>query len=214
MTIFRDEFNLQFAALFSALLFLKIFHWLMSDRIAFMEQAPAVALSTHARVLLLMSCLAALDAAFLHHAVSTCLERGPSVLLLFAFEYLILVSSVTSSFIKYGLFVNDVRLGGRWDDKGVWLFYLDLATDLFHMLVYVSFFGLICTYYGLPLHILRDLYLTVRSFRSRVTDFMRYRAIMRNMQERFPDATAAELDATDRVCIICREHMDEAKKLR
>ena len=214
MTIFRDEFNVNFIGLFTILLFLKIFHWLMSDRIAFMEQTPAVPLSTHARILLLMSALTALDAAFLHHAVSTCLARGPSVLLLFAFEYLILSSSVASTFCKYVLYVNDVRLGGTWEEKGVWLFYLDLVTDLFHMVVYVSFFALICTYYGLPLHILRDLYITIRNFRSRVTDFLRYRSIMRNMQERFPNATLEELDATDRVCIICREHMDDAKKLR
>ncbi len=143
--------------------------------------------------------------------------------------------------------MNDVRLGGRWDDKGVFLFYLDLATDLFHMLVYLAFFVrqsvgvsapkipplaqnatarpkchrasalvlwpvvvvsrtllvhwpvvsllratssarsstsqvLICAYYGLPLHIMRDLYLTARSFRNRVADFVRYRRIMKNMQ--------------------------------
>ena len=45
------------------------------------------------------------------------------------------------------------------------------------MLVYLAFFVLICTYYGLPLHIMRDLYLTVRSFRSRVADFVRYRRV-------------------------------------
>ena len=39
---------------------------------------------------------------------------------------------------------------------------LELLTDLFHMLVYLAFFVLICTYYGLPLHIMRDLYLTIR----------------------------------------------------
>ena len=94
MTIFREEFNVRFVALFTALLFLKIFHWLLQDRVAFMEQTPAVRLFTHARMLLLMATLFALDAAFLYHAVSVSLLRGPSVLLLFAFEYLILASTV------------------------------------------------------------------------------------------------------------------------
>ena len=106
-----------------------------------------------------------------------------------------------------------MRLGGRWDDKGVFLFYLDLMTDLFQMVVYLCFFVLICTYYGLPLHIMRDLYLTIRSFRTRVADFIRYRRITHNMQERFPDATEEELERSDRVCIICRENMTSAKKL-
>ena len=199
MTIFREEFNVRFVALFTALLFVKIFHWLMQDRISYMEQTPAVPIATHGRMLFLMALLFALDTSFLYHAVSVSLKRGPSVLLLFAFEYLILASTVCATFSKYALHVNDLRLQviaplppslgvplhvplgayspshllspllcdlrlqGRWDDKGVYLFYLELVTDLFHMLVYLAFFVLICTYYGLPLHIMRDLYLTCRS---------------------------------------------------
>lgn len=213
MTIFREELNFRFVALFTALLFLKIFHWLMQDRVSYMEQSPATSYATHARMLCLMALLFTLDCAFLHHAIGTSLLHGPSVLLLFAFEYLILASTVCSTFSKYALHVNDLRLGGRWDDKGVYLFYLELITDLFHMLVYLAFFVLICTYYGLPLHIMRDLYLTIRSFRTRVADFIRYRRIAHNMHERFPDATEEELERTDRICIICRENIESGKKL-
>jgi len=214
MTIFREEFNFRFVELFTALLFIKIFHWIMQDRIAFMEQTPAVPLLSHARMLILMAILGALDITFLFHALSVSFVKGPSVLLLFAFEYLILTFTVTATFSKYALYINDLRLGGQWSEKGVYLFYLDLITDLSNMLVYLAFFVLICTYYGLPLHIMRDLYLTCRSFRSRVADFLRYRRVTHNMQERFPDATEEELDNTDRICIICREHMETAKKLR
>ena len=146
MTIFREEFNFRFVALFTALLFLKIFHWLMQDRVAYMEQSPVVTYMTHARMLVLMGLLLTFDIAFLHHAVGTSLRTGPSVLLLFGFEYLILASTVCSTFSKYALHLNDMRLGGRWDDKGVYLFYLELVTDLFHMLVYLAFFILICLY--------------------------------------------------------------------
>ena len=73
----------------------------------------------------------------------------------------------------------------------MYLFYLDLLTDLFHMLVYLAFFVLICTYYGLPLHIMRDLYLTCRSFQTRVTDFIRYRRVTHNMQVRHAHADRA-----------------------
>jgi E3 ubiquitin-protein ligase synoviolin len=150
MTIFREEFNSRFVALFTALLFFKVFHWLLQDRVAYMEQSPAVSVLTHGRILLLMATLFTVDGAFLHHAVGTSLRRGPSVLLLFGFEYLILASTVCASFTKYALHVNDMRLGGRWDDKGVYVFYLELVTDLFHMLVYLAFFILICAYPFLP----------------------------------------------------------------
>ena len=57
-------------------------------------------LGTHGRMLLLMSALFAIDAACLYHAVATSLVNGPSVLLLFAFEYLILASTVAATFCK------------------------------------------------------------------------------------------------------------------
>ena len=214
MTIFREEFNAPFVAQFAALLLVKSFHWLVQNRQSYIEQYPATTTLTHARMLLLISLLGAIDVGFLHYAFSTSLQIGPSVLLLFAFEYLVLASTAVSILAKYALYANDLRLGGRWEDRGVYNFYLELTTDLFHVVVYLAFFIIVCIYYGLPLHILRDLYLTVHSFRSRVADFLRYRAIMRNVQERFPDATEEELEQSDRVCIICREHMDSAKKLR
>ena len=100
MTIFREEFNFRFVTMFTALLFLKIFHWLMQDRLSYMEQTPALPLTTHARMLLLISILFTLDSALLYHAVSFSIKRGPSVLLLFAFEHLILASTVCSTFSK------------------------------------------------------------------------------------------------------------------
>ena len=110
MTIFREEFNFRFVTLFTALLFLKIFHWLMQDRIGYMEQTPAVRLTTHARILLLMAILLTLDSAFLYHAVSVSIKRGPSVLLLFAFEHLILASTVCSTFSKCAHPLSSARL--------------------------------------------------------------------------------------------------------
>lgn len=35
MTIFREEFDLQFIVVFTTLLFLKIFHWLSQDRVEY-----------------------------------------------------------------------------------------------------------------------------------------------------------------------------------
>lgn len=53
----------------------------------------------------------------------------------------------------------------------------------------------------------RDLYWTFRNFRNRVADFLRYRRVTANMDERFPDATAAQLERGDHTCIVCREDM-------
>ena len=67
---------------------------------------------------------------------------------------------------------------------------------------------LIMTFYGLPLNIIRDVYLTARSFITRVRALVRYHNATRDMDRRYPDATEAELsEMSDRTCIICREEM-------
>lgn len=97
-------------------------------------------------------------------------------------------------------------LQGRWESKGTYVFYLELVTDLLHLFVYCVFFFIVFTHYGLPLHLMRDLYATFRNFRNRITDFLRFRRVTARM-DRFPDATAEDLERCDGICIICREEM-------
>lgn len=82
----------------------------------------------------------------------------------------------------------------------------DISVDFFKLLVYVTFFAILFTFYGLPIHILRDVVLTMRSFGKRIIDFLRYRNATRDMNERYADATPEEVARED-VCIICREEM-------
>ena len=118
----------------------------------------------------------------------------------------------------------DIDVPG-WEEKGRWVFYLDLATgmksrnkiprisladhfpsDFFKLVLYLTFFCVLCMFYGMPIHIIRDVALTIRSFYKRITDFVRYRQATRDMNARYPDATAEEVARED-VCIICREEM-------
>ncbi|KAI4248707.1 MAG: hypothetical protein LQ352_005845 [Teloschistes flavicans] len=93
-----------------------------------------------------------------------------------------------------------------WEEKGQWMFYLDIATDFFKLVLYLTFFCVLCAFYGMPIHIIRDVALTVRSFYKRVRDFVQYKQATRDMNARYPDATAEEISRED-VCIICRENM-------
>ncbi|CAE7210250.1 hypothetical protein PTNB85_08785 [Pyrenophora teres f. teres] len=93
-----------------------------------------------------------------------------------------------------------------WEEKGRWVFYLDLATDFVKSVVYLGFFAILMTFYGIPIHIMRDLFMTIRSLIKRVHDFIQYRNATRDMNTRYPDATAEELDR-ENTCIVCREEM-------
>lgn len=94
-----------------------------------------------------------------------------------------------------------------WEDKGRYVFYLDLTTDFFKLVIYLSFFFILLVFYGLPIHIMRDVFLTCRSFFKRIADFIKYRTATRDMNERYPDATPEEIGGSENVCIICREEM-------
>ncbi|XP_035819593.1 uncharacterized isoform X1 [Zea mays] len=112
------------------------------------------------------------------------MQQEASVAIFFSFEYMILATSTLSTFVKYIFYVSDMLMEGQWEKKAVYTFYL-----------------------------VRELYVTFRNFRIRIADYVRYRKITSNMNERFPDATSEELDVSDATCIICREEMATAKKL-
>ncbi|KAG9286468.1 hypothetical protein G9A89_014634 [Geosiphon pyriformis] len=208
MTIFRDEFDTRFFVTFTTLLFLKIFHWLCQDRVEFMEQSLAVPMSFHVRMVALMEILCAVDALLVLHAVDVTMKKGPNMMIMFAFEYSILGATIISTFCKYILNVIDMRREEPWENKSIYVFYLELVTDFFKLITYLIFFAIILIFYGLPLHIIRDVYVTLRSFLQKCGEFVRYRRATRNMNERYPNATPEELERlSDRTCIICREEM-------
>ena len=78
--------------------------------------------------------------------------------------------------------------------------------DFLKLILYLTFFSVLCVFYGMPIHIIRDVAMTIRSFYKRINDFVRYRQATRDMNARYPDATADDISGED-VCIICRESM-------
>ncbi|KAG1742220.1 hypothetical protein EDB19DRAFT_1927693 [Suillus lakei] len=213
-TIFRDDFDIPFALMFGFLLFVRSFHWLASDRIEWMDQRPYPGPPTlfHVRMTTLFVILWCTDLLMFAVAVESTLKnwhRGHD-------DYAILMASAMNTTAKYCVCVIDLRRarqrGGEnappWQNKSMWIFYIELVTDFLKLTTYLLFFLLIVAFYGLPLNIIRDVYLTGRSFVTRLRALVRYRAATRNMDERYPDASEDEMSAmTDRTCIICREEM-------
>ncbi|KIO33438.1 hypothetical protein M407DRAFT_17699, partial [Tulasnella calospora MUT 4182] len=221
-TIFRDDFDTPFVMSFGILLFVKSFHWIVADRIDWMDQVPYPGPTKlfHLRTVSLLYILWGMDIALLLYALDTIATYGivPGIgpTLLFASEYAILLASCMNSWLKYSIACWDLwrarRRGGEnapvWEDKSMFIFYAELLTDFMKLITYLTFFGVVMGSYGLPLNVIRDVYVTARSFLGRVQDLVRYRKATKNMDQRYPNATQAELDAmSDKTCIICREDM-------
>ncbi|KAF6000802.1 zinc ion binding [Cyanidiococcus yangmingshanensis] len=213
MTVFsRTDFHARFLSMFAWTFFLKVFHWLSQERLGYVEQQVIVISRprlTHLRLVMLFVWLLVTDSYMLWHCLSFTSTHGPSIMAMFAFEYAILLIGLLSHLIRYVLFVIDVFVltEGTWDDKGIWLFYNELLSLFLQLAAYLAFFTYVHLFYSLPLHILRDLAVTARTFRQRLVEFIRYRQVVRSMHTQFPNATDQELAAGDRTCIICREEM-------
>lgn len=149
--------------------------------------------------------------------VMSVLQKGPSMAILFANEYSLTFVSLLGSCVRFTLNCMDALYPDEpaFEQRSTVLFYLDFFVDLFKLLIYTGFFIVVMSYYGLPIHIIRDLYVTILSFTKRVKDMIKYHQIMSSLQTRYPDVTAEELEAcNDPTCIICREEMvTEVKRL-
>ncbi|KAK6948430.1 hypothetical protein Daesc_010196 [Daldinia eschscholtzii] len=99
---------------------------------------------------------------------------------------------------------TDIDVPG-WESKGQWVLSLDLFTDFVKLGIYSAFFAILMMFYGLPIHIMRDLFMTARSFVGQLRLLIKYRKAVKNMTK-YPDATEEEL-ARENTCIICREDM-------
>ncbi|KAG5926271.1 hypothetical protein E4U42_003472 [Claviceps africana] len=98
----------------------------------------------------------------------------------------------------------DVEVPG-WAAKGEWVLWLDLVADMIKLGIYIVFFFMLLRFYGLPIHIMRDLFMTSRDFIKRLNALLRYRRAIKELN-RYPDASVEEL-LQENTCIICREDM-------
>lgn len=62
----------------------------------------------------------------------------------------------------------------RWGLKDSILFFVTFSRDLLHSLTYVLFFGVITYLYGLPIHMMFELYISVVALLNRISDLRRY----------------------------------------
>ena len=215
MTIFRQNVeSFSLVSQFVLLAFVKILHWLGQDRVDFIETTPHVPVLQHVRLMSMLVFLLVVDVVLLHVSLVNTLTHGVSVHLLFAFEYSMQSSLAMAALLKYVFSLVDQGVWhGSWRGRSVAVFYVDLTKDLVHLITYTAFFMVVFSTYGIPIHLIRDIYWTFRNFQMRVRDFLRYRQISANMENRFPDASEEDLVRADHTCIVCREDMRSGKRL-
>ena len=213
LTIFRTQFNATFIGALVLLLCSKAAHWVVEARVNAMEQSPSDSRLVYVRLAALLVFLFLVDQAVVYSAAMRTYEQGASLLLLFGFEYCVLALTAVASFVAFLLNYISIRRQQVWHAKGTYVLYLEFVVSALKSLVYLAFFFIIFRYYGLPLHIVRSMYLTFAAFHRSLAKLLTYRRAVSGMDARYPDASPAELHQADSVCIVCRDEMEMGKKL-
>jgi E3 ubiquitin-protein ligase synoviolin len=213
MTIFKDEFTLQFGLFFTILTFLRVFHWIAADRVDLIFQvATPPDLRAKIRLGAALLTLLLADLVNCYYCISEVLSSDPGIMIMFSFEFSLLTNSIATSIGKYILNLMEARYLDQnededsWEQKGTWMFFIKVTSDITRLGTYIAFFIVMLKPNGLPLHIIRDVYMTSVSLFGRIRDFARFRRARAQMDERIANATAEDL-THDNVCIICREEM-------
>jgi E3 ubiquitin-protein ligase synoviolin len=81
------------------------------------EAQTSVRWYDYARLVTLLALLFVVDICFIVGTGCHTVRRGPSVLLLFGFEYVILFTHAINTFLKFVLYVVEVRSGRPWESR-------------------------------------------------------------------------------------------------
>ncbi|VDM05317.1 unnamed protein product [Schistocephalus solidus] len=195
---FQDELNTKFMFLFTIILFVKTFHWLLEERIENVSkryEIPFICL------------LAAIDVFHIAYFYWGTDVRMLSSLAVGA-EYYILLFGLVSTIVRYILQTISSLRDSPWDQKAMYMLYADIAVGLFRLSFYLEFAPILWSHHPFPLFMVRPIYLNFRFLRKTVRDLLMSQRAIRLMNTVFQDITVAELAASsDTVCIICREEM-------
>ena len=216
MTVFRNQFDSLFILTFAAVLAAKGMHWVAKDRSEMVEQSSRLPDNYHVRMAGCLAFLFFIDFVCFSVCIYQLSMNGPSMAILFASDFAIMLIGVISTACKYALAVYEqekrreqdnfeVSIGGV--DRSTLIFYFDFVVDLAKLTIYLSFFSTIIALYGLPLHLFRELYMAVASFVKRISDVIKYRRATQNMNSKYPDAKQEDLERVHSLCIICREEL-------
>lgn len=233
LTIFRSELNVKTGILFLVLVFAKCLHWVVDMRESHLRMTEEVIIVNpntgwiafrwpHMKLLASILSLAVFDIVAVVMCGQSIMNNGPSVNMFFAFETAIMLTSVISNSLLWYLHMLDGifhYLHERYDENSMmhhWLhpwkdhkatliFAVELQAQAAKFVFYLTFFAVVMTYYGLPVNLIREVYMSFHSLKTRLMAFNKYRKLMSSMN-RFSNPTAEELEE-ERICIICRDEM-------
>lgn len=182
-TIFRNEFTYPIVGLFLLNLVVKSFHWLAKSRIDYLDQVMPTSNWVHVRIFCYIAVLMAIDGFMLYSCIQYTMDHGRSSLILFGFEFGLLCIAIINIFTRFVLLLCDQYFANGLSLKGFFVMIIDLICVGLQFVTYVCFFGLVFSHYGMPFHLLREVYMAFLSFQKKIFSFYKYLKLSRNLEQ-------------------------------
>eukprot|EP00058_Branchiostoma_floridae_P019376 XP_002604866.1 hypothetical protein BRAFLDRAFT_217171 [Branchiostoma floridae] len=208
----------MWTAWFTLLGFLHIMTQLCRDRFEYLSFSPTTPMTTHARVLALLSAVLLICSGLMGVCILVGLEAGLNTAAFMGAECLLLFIKTTYVIVRYAIHLYDVTNIGTWENRGTYVYYSELVMELtalivdfchhLHMLLWGNIFLSMAS-----LVICMQLRYLFHEIQRRMRKHSNYLRVVNGMEARFPSATQEELTANNDDCAICWDHMDTAKKL-
>ncbi|XP_075796516.1 E3 ubiquitin-protein ligase AMFR isoform X1 [Pelodiscus sinensis] len=203
---------------FSGLVFLHLMVQLCKDRFEYLSFSPTTPMSSHVRVLTLLSAmlLSCCGLAVVCGVIGY--THGMHTLAFMAAESLLVTVRTAHVILRYVIHLWDLNHEGTWEGKGTYVYYTDfvmeltlLSLDLMHH-IHMLLFGNIWLSMA-SLVIFMQLRYLFHEIQRRIRRHKNYLRVVGNMEARFAIATPEELAVNNDDCAICWDSMQTARKL-
>lgn len=197
--------------------FVSLLQTLCRARIESMGQMTALPRLAHARMVGLFVCLQLLEFILIPTVILLLPQDLGPVGIMTQYFILLCVSQINLWALEalYHCEARARQMGDAWEEKSLYVFYIEFARDVIMLLVYP-----ICVVFSLfyvprteiifiPLGTIRQFIMLAYSVYQKAMKYMRFSAATRDMDSKYPPLSREEIDQlSDKTCIICREEFD------
>ncbi|ODV62789.1 E3 ubiquitin-protein ligase HRD1 ASCRUDRAFT_31983 [Ascoidea rubescens DSM 1968] len=232
LATFRNEYGILINFFTALLLFVKVFHWILFDRINFMYQPNNTINNIENqdeeyevsfikifkklfinRISIVVMLMIYVDLKLIGFCINQSFKNSTNVFIFFSFEFFLLFIEIIYYILKS--LINLVEIvylinhphEESLEEKSFYLHIIEIVHLFLRSLTYILLFLLLIDPYNFPLHLIRDFYLSLSRFIKKTKQFIEFNKNSKKLDSCLVDATEEELKNHDNLCIICRDDM-------
>jgi E3 ubiquitin-protein ligase synoviolin len=214
LTMFSNDWLLIPGILTLILLFVKLFHWLLSDRFESIFQratVPRDVLLTRNTVTLLI--LLYTDFTMVYSCAEYTFGNNPDVYFAFGFEFVLLFLELFSLTVKIGLNTWELHHLSKnpqeesMEAKNFYMKLLKLTHTALSLSVHTFLLFTFLRPYRFPIYLFKDIFMNSMGLVKQINELRNYLKTARELDAKLPDATEDDINEDNNLCIICRDDM-------